>query len=100
MQKAIQDEGGFDLERIEAIAPHVIPPGWLGPSTYIEESAEKAEARHRCSIHSEPDAVRIYTDGSGINGQIGAAAVCTTTHQIKSAYMGDDTMSTVYAGEL
>jgi ribonuclease HI len=100
IQKAIQDEGGFDLERLEAIPPHIVPPWWAGPSTYIEESAEKAEARHQCSIRSEPDAIHIYTDGSGINGHIGAAAVCTTTHQTKSAYMGDDTVSTVYAGDL
>jgi ribonuclease HI len=100
IQKAIQDEGGFDLERLEAITPHIVPPWWAGPSTYIEESAENAEARHQCSIRREPDAIHIYTDGSGIGGQIGAAAVCTTTHQTKSAYMGDDTVSTVYAGEL
>jgi ribonuclease HI len=99
IQRAIQDEGGFDLERLEVITPHVVPPWWTGPSTYIEERAEKAEARHQCSIRSEPDAIHIYTDGSGINGHISAAAVCTTTHQTKSAYMGE-TVSTVYAGEL
>ncbi|RKK06295.1 hypothetical protein BFJ66_g18528, partial [Fusarium oxysporum f. sp. cepae] len=51
-------------------------------------------------IQDEPDAIHIYTDGSGIGGHIGAAAVCTTTQETKSAYMGDDTTSTVYAGEL
>jgi hypothetical protein len=96
----IQDEGGFDLERLEAITPHIVPPWWTGPSMYIEESAEKAEARHHCSTRSEPDAVHIYTDGSGIKGHVGAAAVSTTTHQTKSAYIGDDTVSTVYAGKL
>jgi hypothetical protein len=66
--KAIWDEGGFDLERMEAITPHVVPPWWIGPSMYVEESAEKAQARHRQSIRSEPNATHIYTDGTGMNG--------------------------------
>jgi ribonuclease HI len=100
IQRAIQDEGGFDLERLEAITPHIAPPWWTSPSTYIERNAEKAEARHQYRIRSEPDAIHIDTDGSGINGHVGVAAVCTTTHQTKSACMGDETVSTVYPGEL
>ena len=100
MQRAIQDEGGFNTESLEATTPHIVPPWWTGPTTHIEDSAEKAEARHQYSIRHEAGAIHVYTDGSGINGQIGAAAVCTTTHQTKSAYMGDNTVSTVYAGEL
>jgi hypothetical protein len=38
------------------------------------------------------------TDGSGINGHIGATAVFTT-EQVKSTYMGNDTVPAVYAGE-
>jgi len=100
IQKAIRDEGGFDLEKMEAITPHVVPPWWTGPETFIEESVEKAQARHQYSTSNEPDTLHIYTDGSGINGHIGAAAVCTTINQTKNAYMGDDSVSTVYAGEL
>ncbi|KAK9443888.1 uncharacterized protein VB005_02413 [Metarhizium brunneum] len=100
IQKAIQDEQGFNIKRLEVITPHVVPPWWTSPKTFIEESAEKAQERHQYSIDNEPSAIHIYTDGSGINGHVGAAAVCTTTSQIKSAYMGDDAVSTVYAGEL
>lgn len=100
IQKAILDEGGFDLKKMEATTPHIVPPWWTGPKTFIEESVEKAQARHQHGISNVPNAIHIYTDGSGINGHIGAAAVCTTTNQTKSAYMGDDTVSTVYAGEL
>ncbi|CCF40032.1 zinc knuckle [Colletotrichum higginsianum] len=46
------------------------------------------------------EAIHIYTDGSGINGYIGAAAVCITTYQTRNSYMGSDAISTVYAGEL
>ena len=100
IQKAIQDEQGFNVKGLEVITPHVVPPWWTSPKTFIEESAEKAQKRHQYSIDNEPNAIHIYTDGSGINGHVGAAAVCTTTSQTKSAYMGDDAVSTVYAGEL
>ncbi|KAF6525556.1 hypothetical protein HZS61_011351 [Fusarium oxysporum f. sp. conglutinans] len=75
IEQAIRDRQGPDIRRQERIVPYII-------------------------IQDEPDAVHIYTDGSGISGHIGAAAVCTTTQETKSAYMGDDTTSTVYAGEL
>ncbi|GAW26203.1 putative zinc knuckle [Rosellinia necatrix] len=42
----------------------------------------------------------IYTDGSGIDGHTGAAAECPKIRQTRKAYMGRDTASTVYAGEL
>ena len=42
----------------------------------------------------------IYTDGSGINGKIGAAAVIPQLDTIKKAYMGEETVSTVYSAEL
>jgi ribonuclease HI len=67
---------------------------------YIEDSTEKAQKEHQRQEQHETDAIHIYTDGSGINGRIGAAAVCTTTQETTSAYMGEDTTSTVYASEL
>jgi ribonuclease HI len=100
IQKAIQEEQGFSLKELEVITPYVVAPWWIGPKTFIEENAEKARSRHQHSIEKEPNAIHIYTDGSGINGHVGSAAVCTTTNQAKSAYMGEDTASTVYAGEL
>jgi ribonuclease HI len=42
----------------------------------------------------------IYTDGSGIKGEIGSAAACPLTQQTLSIHMGSDTLSTVYAAEL
>ncbi|KAF1922309.1 uncharacterized protein M421DRAFT_44270, partial [Didymella exigua CBS 183.55] len=42
----------------------------------------------------------IYTDGSGIEGEIGSAALCPLTQQTRSVHMVLDTASTVYAAEL
>ncbi|KAH0209288.1 hypothetical protein KCV03_g10337, partial [Aureobasidium melanogenum] len=42
----------------------------------------------------------IYTDGSEISGEVGAAAWCPKAERAKSRYMGNNTTSTVYAAEL
>jgi len=46
------------------------------------------------------DRLRIYTDGSGINGHVGAAVVFTTPERTRSLYMGDEKTWTVFAAEL
>ncbi|KAK0370669.1 zinc knuckle [Colletotrichum limetticola] len=72
------------------------------PSSLLRSSRDRVstspEARSRPKRNT--DAAHIYTDGSGIDGQIGAAAVCTTIQQTRKSHMGDDTTSTVYVGEL
>ncbi|KAK6222510.1 zinc finger protein [Colletotrichum tabaci] len=67
---------------------------------FIADTAESARKEHQKCIDRETEAIHIYTDGSGINGYIGAAAVCITTYQTRNSYMGSDAISTVYAGEL
>jgi ribonuclease HI len=89
-----------DGRQREHVKPFIVPPWWQGPRTYIDSSSEKAQKEHRKKQQRETNAIHIYTDGSGINGGIGAAAVSTTTNETASAYMGADTTSTVYAGEL
>ncbi|KAI0435648.1 hypothetical protein F4803DRAFT_299687 [Xylaria telfairii] len=75
-------------------------PWWKGPTTHIREDAEKAESDHQRELESGRNTLLIYTDGSGIDGHTGAAAVCPRIRQTRKAYMGRDTVSTVYAGEL
>jgi len=50
-------------------------------------------------IH-EPDTVSFYTDGSGIDGHIGAAAHCPHTSEMKQQYLGTDSTQNVYVAEL
>ena len=65
----------------------------------MNATAESARARHDRE-HAKGDSLSIYTDGSGIEGEIGSAALCPLTQQVRSVHMGPDTASTVYAAEL
>ena len=42
----------------------------------------------------------VYTDGSGINGKVGAAAVLPERQRIAQAYLGNEAAAIVYAAEL
>jgi ribonuclease HI/exonuclease III len=88
-----------DLEKQEPIPPFITPPWRRGPRTYIDDNAEKARDRHDKECATDKS-LSIYTDGSGIEGEIGSAAVCPLTKQTRSVHMGSDTLSTVYAAEL
>jgi hypothetical protein len=87
------------LETQEPILSFVTPPWRHGPITYIDKSADKARSRHDRE-HEKHQSLSIYTDGSGIDGEIGAAAVCPLTQQTRTVHMGLDTVLTVYAAEL
>jgi ribonuclease HI len=88
-----------DLSQQEPIPPFITPPWRLSPHIYIDNDAEKARSRHDRECATDKS-ISIYTDGSDINGEIGAAAVCPLTHQTRSVYMGTGATSTVYAAEL
>lgn len=66
----------------------------------METSAEQAAKRHDERILNTQDYLHVYTDGSGIGGEIGTAATSLMIESTKKAYIGDSTTSTVYAVEL
>ena len=96
IEQNLLDKQGPSLEAQEKNPPYITPPWWQGPNTYIEETADKAISS-RCEKRTS---VNIYIDGSGINGHVGAAAVCITNGETRTAYMGKENVSTVYIIEL
>jgi ribonuclease HI len=93
------DKRNQGFERQEQIPCFLTPPWRRGPTTYIDKTAQEAQARHD-KEHAKEGSLNIYTDGSGIEGEIGSAALCPLTQQVRSVHMGPDTESTVYAAEL
>ena len=88
-----------DFDRQEQILCFLTLLWRQGPTTYIDATAKEARARHN-KEHAKEDSLSIYTDGSGIKGEIGSAALCPLTQQVRSVHMGPDTELTVYAAEL
>jgi hypothetical protein len=83
-----------DLTLKEIILTYIIPPWWKGPKIRID-TPKAAEKNHEKNLINGNNAIRVYTDGSGIDGYVGAAAVCLATNQTKSSYMGKNTTLTV-----
>ena len=98
--KDLAAQSAVNLEILEKIPPIIAAPWWQPPTISIHKT--KAAATCHLEYHRilYPEAIEIYTDGSGIEHKTGAAAIAPRLGRAKKAFMGDDHTSTVYAAEL
>ena len=84
---------------MEVRLPFAGLPPWVDtPETDIKATAEEAIETHN-EIAYGNDLI-IYTDGSGIDSNIGAAAYNMWRAKERKAYLGTDKQHTVYSAEL
>ena len=89
-------------EGIESIEPFVRPPWWtLKAKTRVDNTKDIAKDTHD-KTQELPDVttVTIYTDGSGIDKKIGAAAFNSTTGEVCHHHLGGETQFNVYTAEI
>ncbi|KAJ6168289.1 reverse transcriptase [Penicillium chrysogenum] len=75
---------------------------WQAPPEVIIEDRETAVKNHNLILTKDPRErpLILYTDGSGIEGRVGAAAIVDLEDQYFHSQMGNDDTCTVYAAEL
>jgi hypothetical protein len=72
-------------------------PWQAGPDVVFKK---REETRNRHDTIQRSQALKIYTDGSGYQGHVGSAAVVPDLNTCFTAYLGIESISTVYAAEL
>jgi len=89
-------------EIIETIEPFIRPPWWtLNAKIRVEETKGAAKSVHN-EIQEKPDATvaTIYTDGSGIDKRVGAAAYAPISGETRHYHLGGETQFNVYTAEI
>lgn len=93
---------GYKIEHLKRTVPFITLPWWIPPTTEIALSKHEAKTRHNSIIqtHDPQTQLIVYTDGSGINGKIGAAAVIPSQNATLKVYLAPACLFIVYFGEL
>ena len=101
LENILQQFPHITVGNIETIEPFIRPPWWtLKAEIKIEPTKDNASILHNKSQECATTTMMIYTDGSGINNNIGAAAYNATTNTTTHQYLGSETQHNVYAAEL
>ena len=100
VEEELQLTMDMDPNKLEIRQPYSAPLWWTVPPVSINRSMEAAVTNHNINEVARPSACRIYTNGSGINGLVGSAAVSLNPSTVRKAFMGTATESSVPIAEL
>ena len=76
---------------------YVVSPWWIPPVIHIATSADAVIYTHNVNaLHRDDRVLDIFTDGSAIEGQVGAAAVALRVKEGRVCYMGTEGVTTVF----
>jgi hypothetical protein len=104
LSKILESKYKIQLDKIEKRLQHIISPWWIPPFICISPTNEAAIMEHKM-IATSTDTLCVYTDGSGIDRFIGAAAIAPELRiegvsNKRLQYLGTSKTSTIYAAEL
>jgi hypothetical protein len=99
-EESLQLSMDVDASQMEIRCPFIIPPWWTPPPITISSSKLAALVNHGVNEIGHPDARRIYTNGSEINGLVGCSAISLIPPITQKAFMGTATKSSVPLAEL
>ena len=94
------DKGQYRLGELEVRAPYITPPWWVPPGSTILSSKDEARTHHNRILLEDPGALILYTDGTGIDGKVAAAAINPFMAQERAVYLGPEESFNVYSAEL
>ena len=87
------------VANLELRKPFLTPVWWEPPEICILDNAESARARHD-QILAKDTGLVIYTDGSAVNGKVGAAAIQYCTSAKRQMFLGRTPEANVFLAEL
>lgn len=92
---------GQSILNLERIILYVTAPWWISPIFRIAQNKDEGKKQHDNAILPRTSRqLCVYTDGSGINGKIGASAVAPSIGVTRQTFLGQVSCYTVYSGEL
>jgi hypothetical protein len=91
---------GIDPLDLETRYPFPAAPWWQPLEISIAADDIDARINHEKRLVLFPNRLRIYTDGSGVDGHVGASAVSLHPRVEHQAYLGTDAQQTVPAAEM
>ena len=105
LEHLVKQYPSYVTESMEEIYPYIRPPWWFLANTTInidKASKDEARVRHESYLkqNGAPNILHIYTDGSGIENHVGAAAYSPSITTIAHDYLGNADSTNIYAAEL